>query len=161
MGKKEDKTNVMRIFDQKKITYRHYQFDATPETTGVQIADILKQDPARCFKTLVTVAKSGEHYVFMIPVARTLDLKKAARAIQEKSIDMLPLKELFPLTGYVHGGCSPVGMKKTFVTTIDSTAQNFDTLFFSGGRIGVFVDTALSELAKVTRFQFADITVEE
>ena len=118
-----------------------------------------QQDPDQTFKTLVTVAKSGEHYVFMVPVAEELDLKKAAAAVGEKAVSMLKSKELLPLTGYVHGGCSPVGMKKLFTTTIDETAQLFDTIIFSGGRIGCQVELAPSDLEKVIPLHYADITV--
>lgn len=106
------------------------------------------------------MGKSGNHYVFMIPVAKELDLKKAAKAVGEKNVEMIKSKELLPLTGYIHGGCSPVGMKKFFTTTIDETAKNFPTIMFSGGAIGMQVETSLSELSKVIRFSTADLTKE-
>lgn len=112
-------------------------------------------------KHLVTVAKSGKNYVFVIPVAKELDLKKAARAVGEKSIDMLKSKELLPLTGYIHGGCSPIGMKKVFPTTFQHEAENFDTIIFSAGKIGYQVEMPLSSLSKIIRYQTADIVIEE
>lgn len=155
-GKKEDKTNVCRVLDSKKATYVFRSFD-TDETNGVALAAILGQDPQRVFKTLVTVGKSKEHYVFVIPVAEELDLKKAAKVVGEKSIEMIPQKELLPLTGYVHGGCSPIGMKKFFKTTIHESAKDFETIFFSAGKIGCQIETALSELDKVIRYECADL----
>ena len=134
-------------------------FPCEKALSGVEVAKLLQQDPDQTFKTLVTVAKSGEHYVFMVPVAEELDLKKAAAAVGEKAVSMLKSKELLPLTGYVHGGCSPVGMKKLFTTTIDETAQLFDTIMFSGGRIGCQVELAPSDLEKVIPLHYADITV--
>lgn len=158
-GKKEDKTNVCRVLDSKKATYVFRSFD-TDETNGVALAAILGQDPQRVFKTLVTVGKSKEHYVFVIPVAEELDLKKAAKVVGEKSIEMIPQKELLPLTGYVHGGCSPIGMKKLFKTTIHESAKDFETIFFSAGKIGCQIETALSELDKVIRYECADLIAQ-
>ena len=123
------------------------------------MAQALGQDPACVFKTLVTRGASGGYYVFDIPAAENLDLKKAARAVGEKSVAMLPQKELLPLTGYVHGGCSPVGMKKLFPTFIDETAELYDRIMFSGGRIGCQIETPLSELQRVVPVKCADITV--
>lgn len=164
MAKKEDeKTNVMRVLDQKKITYKHYCYIKPGDevtTNGVEIATLLEEDVSKVFKTLVTVAKSGQHYVFMVPVARELDLKKAAKAVKEKSIDMIPQKELLPLTGYIHGGCSPIGMKKTFPSTIDESASGFDTIIFSAGKVGYQVEVSPEDLSKVVRINFADICVE-
>lgn len=157
MGKKADKTNVMRILDQKKIEYNYYSYD-TKKLSGVQVATSLGEDLAKVFKTLVTVGKSKEHYVFMVPVEKELDLKKAAKAAGEKSLEMIPQKELLPLTGYVHGGCSPIGMKKQFETFIDSTAENCETIYFSGGRVGHQIQLTLSDLSKVIRIRSADIT---
>ena len=129
----EEKTNVMRILDKKKIKYNHFCYVETGETNGEKVAAILGQNPDCVFKTLVTVGKTGANYVFVIPVNRELDLKKAAKAVGEKSIVMLKSKELLPLTGYIHGGCSPIGMKKFFRTTIDVSAKNYQTIFFSAG----------------------------
>lgn len=161
MGKKEnkdEKTNVCRVLDSKKATYNFRRFD-TEETNGVALAQLLGQNPARVFKTLVTVGKSKEHYVFVIPVCDELDLKKAAKAVGEKSIEMIPQKELLPLTGYVHGGCSPIGMKKFFKTTIHCSAENFETIFFSAGKIGCQIESSLGELQKVIRFDLENIIV--
>ena len=117
------------------------------------------QDPNQVFKTLVTVGKSKEHYVFIIPVASELDLKKAANAVGEKNIEMIKSKELLPLTGYIHGGCSPIGMKKFFTTTIHETAENYDTIFFSAGKIGYQVEVTPSDLQKVIPYKTADICI--
>ena len=157
---KLEKTNAMRILDRSKVSYIHRSWDdATAENTGVELAAALGQDPEQVFKTLVTQAKSGSYYVFMIPVAETLDLKKAAAAVKEKALSMLKSKDLLPLTGYVHGGCSPVGMKKQFVTTIHSSAQNFETILFSAGKIGHQLEVSLSDLSRALQFSFADIVV--
>ena len=156
--KAADKTNVMRLLEQKKVAYQHYTYESEGAISGVEVAALLQQNPAQVFKTLVTTGRSGTHYVFVIPVGSGLDLKLAARAVGEKSLEMLKQKDLLPLTGYVHGGCSPIGMKKAFRTTIDATAQNFDSIIFSGGRIGLQVQVSLADLAKLVRFQLADIT---
>ena len=153
-----DKTNVMRVLDQKKIPYKEYFYGDTGAVSGVDVAAALGEDPERAFKTLVTVGKTKQHYVFMIPVAEELDLKKAAKAVGEKSIEMIPQKELLPLTGYVHGGCSPIGMKKQFRTVIDASAERFESIMFSGGKIGYQVEVSLSDLSKVVRYTFFDVT---
>ena len=152
------KTNAMRILDKHKITYKTYSYSADSSTTGVEIAERLNQNPAQVFKTLVTTGKSKNHYVFMIPVAEELDLKKAATAVGEKNIEMLKQKDLLPLTGYVHGGCSPIGMKKLFKTTIDLTAQNFSTIIFSAGAIGHQIELSVPDLSSVIPLIVADIT---
>lgn len=157
MKKKNEKTNVMRILEQKKIEHSfHYYYD-TDAVSGVEVAEVLGEDARRVFKTLVTVGAKGAHYVFLVPVCDNLNLKKAARAVGEKSIEMLPARELLPLTGYVHGGCSPIGMKKVFETVIDSSAEKFETVFFSGGCIGCQVELSLGELGRVLRFKLCDI----
>lgn len=153
-----DKTNVMRVLDQKKIPYKEYYYGDTGAISGVDVVEALNEDPERAFKTLVTVGKTKQHYVFMIPVAEELDLKKGAKAVGEKNIDMIPQKELLPLTGYVHGGCSPIGMKKQFRTVIDASAERFDSIMFSGGKIGYQVEVSLKDLSKVVRYTFCDIT---
>lgn len=155
-----EKTNVMRLLEQKKVPYQHYTYESEGAISGVEVAALLQQNPAQVFKTLVTTGRSGAHYVFVIPVGAGLDLKLAAKAVGEKSLEMLKQKDLLPLTGYVHGGCSPIGMKKAFRTTIDSTAQNFDSIIFSGGRIGLQVQVTLAGLARMVRFQLADITTD-
>ena len=156
--KATEKTNVMRLLEQKKVVYRHYTYESEGAITGLEVAEKLGQNPAQVFKTLVTNGRSGAYYVFVIPVGAGLDLKKAAKTVGEKSLEMLKQKELLPLTGYVHGGCSPIGMKKPFRTTIDSTAEQFDSIIFSGGRIGLQVQVSLPDLARLVRFQLADIT---
>lgn len=155
-----DKTNVMRLLEQKKVPYAHYTYESEGAISGVEVAALLQQNPAQVFKTLVTTGRSGAHYVFVIPVGAGLELKKAAKAVGEKSLEMLKQKDLLPLTGYVHGGCSPIGMKKAFRTMIDSTAQNFESIIFSGGRIGLQVQVSLADLARLVRFQLADITTD-
>ena len=144
-----DKTNAMRQLDRKKAVYSVHSYEGGA-LSGTEVAAALGQDPARVFKTLVTVAKSGGHYVFMIPVA--------AAAVQEKALSMLPQKELLPLTGYVHGGCSPIGMKKQFPTVLDASAAKYDTICFSAGRIGLQIETSPSVLASVVPLQTAEVT---
>ena len=153
----DEKTNVMRILDKKKIKYNKYCYVDTDAISGVEVARVLGQDPNQVFKTLVTVGKSKNYYVFMIPVEKELDLKKAAKSVEEKSIEMIKSKDLLPLTGYIHGGCSPIGMKKIFKTTIDSSVEELDTLIFSAGKIGYQVELSLDELRKVIRLQISDL----
>lgn len=159
MKKNTDKTNVMRILDQNKISYISHCYVDTGVISGIDVATVLGQDPEQVFKTLVTVGSSGNHYVFLVPVRKELDLKKAARSAGEKSISMLKSKDLLPLTGYIHGGCSPIGMKKQFKTVIDLSAEDFDTIIFSGGKIGYQVQTSLEDLKKVLSFELEDITL--
>ena len=159
MDKNDEKTNVMRVLDQKKIPYRHHCYVDTGAVAGAEVAKILGEDPDKVFKTLVTVGASKRYYVFVVPVEKELDLKKAAKVVGEKNIEMIKSKELLPLTGYIHGGCSPIGMKKFFTTTIDESARNFDTIMFSAGKIGYQVELSPSDLAKVIRFEYAQITV--
>ena len=159
MKKNEEKTNVMRILEQKRVPYVAHIYADTAETNGMEIASRLSEEPERCFKTLVTVGKSLNKYVFVIPVCCELDLKKAARSVGEKSIEMLKSKDLLPLTGYVHGGCSPIGMKKFFKTVINENAKNFPTIYFSAGKIGFQVEVATSDIEKVIPFTFDDLTV--
>lgn len=155
-----EKTNVMRTLDRLKITYTPHCYAATEAISGVEVASVLGQDPAQVFKTLVTVASSGAHYVFMVPVAEELDLKKAAKAVGEKKIEMIKSKELLPLTGYVHGGCSPIGMKKPFKTIIHKTAESFETIVFSAGKIGYQVQLSLVDLNKAVKVIGEDIIVD-
>ncbi|WP_044974489.1 Cys-tRNA(Pro) deacylase [Ruminococcus sp. HUN007] len=157
--KKEEKTNVMRILDGKKIEYQSHTYEADPTLTGEQIAGILGEDPEKVFKTLVTQAKSGTYYVFVVPVKEELDLKKAAKAAGEKAISMLKQKDLLPLTGYVHGGCSPVGMKKQFATFIHETAPSFEKIFVSAGRVGAQIELSPADLMGVAGIKTADIIV--
>lgn len=156
--KAAEKTNVMRLLEQKKIPFSSYTYESEQAITGLEVAERLGQDPAQVFKTLVTKGRSGAHYVFVIPVGAGLDLRKAAKAVGEKSLEMLKQKELLPLTGYVHGGCSPIGMKKHFRTVIDASARNFESIIFSGGRIGLQVQVGLEELSQLVRFETADLT---
>ncbi len=158
--KKTEKTNVMRILEQKKAVYTSHCYADTDALSGAEVAAALGQDPAQVFKTLVTVGSSKNYFVFLVPVLEELDLKKAARAVGEKSISMIKSKELLPLTGYIHGGCSPIGMKKQFTTTLHSTAADFETIIFSAGKIGYQVELSLDALGKVIRFTLADIIVE-
>lgn len=158
MSKHEEKTNVMRALDSKKVKYINHSYIDTPTTNGVEVAKILGQNPADVFKTLVTTSKSGTNYVFVIPVAKELDLKKAAKAAGEKSIEMLKSKELLPLTGYVHGGCSPIGMKKPFKTFIDKSAAEREVIIFSAGKIGYQVELTLPELSKAINYSLEDLT---
>lgn len=157
---KEEKTNVMRTLDQKKIPYTAHTYDPDGPIDGVSVAAALGQDPAHVFKTLVTKGASGGYYVFDIPVAENLDLKKAARAVGEKSVAMLPQKELLPLTGYVHGGCSPVGMKKQFPTVFHETAESLAQVAVSAGKIGYQVVCDPKDLMGLLRAGTADIIVE-
>lgn len=159
MKKSTEKTNVMRILDQKKIPYTSYCYIDTGVISGIEVAAVLHQDPNQVFKTLVTVGNSNNNYVFLVPVCKELDLKKAAKSVREKSINMVKSKDLLALTGYIHGGCSPIGMKKQFRTVIDASASTFDTIIFSGGKIGYQVETSLDELKKCLRFELTDITV--
>lgn len=156
---KEEKTNVMRTLEQKKIAYTAHAYDPDGPIDGVSVAQTLGQAPERVFKTLVTRGASGGYYVFDIPVAENLDLKKAAKAVGEKSVAMLPQKELLGLTGYVHGGCSPVGMKKQFPTVFHETAVLYDTICVSAGRIGAQVECRPGDLIGLLRAKTADIIV--
>lgn len=161
--KKEEKTNVMRLLEQKKIAYtaHTYPHEDGVAVDGVSVAKSMGQDPARVFKTLVARGASGQFYVFDIPVAETLELKKAAKAVREKSVEMIAQRELLPLTGYVHGGCSPIGMKKLFPTVIDEKAESLTTMIVSAGKIGCQVELSPRDLAAFTRAAFADLTVGE
>lgn len=157
MGKKDDKTNVMRVLDKAKINYSFRKYEQNASLTGGEIARLLGEEPEKVFKTLVTVSKSKEHYVFMLPVEKELDLKKAARAAGEKNIEMIAQKELLSLTGYVHGGCSPIGMKKQFKTFIDESARQFDTIMFSAGKVGYQVEIATADAERLIPLSFADL----
>lgn len=147
----------MRILDQKKIDYTSYCYIDSGVISGMDVANVLNQNPDQVFKTLVTAGSSNNNYVFLVPVCRELDLKKAAKSVGEKSISMIKSKDLLALTGYIHGGCSPIGMKKQFKTVIDVSAANFNTIIFSGGKIGYQVEASLEDLKKVIRFELEDI----
>lgn len=157
----ETKTNVMRILEAHKIPYKSYSYVGTGALNGEEIAIALNQNPAQVFKTLVTVARSGQHYVFMLPVCAELDLKYAALAVGEKAVDMLKMRDLLGLTGYVHGGCSPIGMKKQFKTVIDASAKKFNTIIFSAGRIGYQVELSTENLEKIIPISFFDICTQQ
>ena len=156
--KKDDKTNAMRILDSVGAKYISYAYETERALSGLEIARQLGQDETKVFKTLVTVAPSKKNYVFVIPVGKELNLKSAAASVGEKSVSMIKQAELLPLTGYVHGGCSPVVMKKLFKTVIDSTAKDKDTIIFSAGKIGRQVEMSVSELEKAIPFGFAELT---
>ena len=156
MEKEIEKTNVMRILDAAGVHYTPYAY-STDVTDGMTIAEKLEKEPYSVFKTLVTRSDKGAFYVFDVPVCMTLNLKKAAKAVGAKSIEMIKQKELLPLTGYIHGGCSPIGMKKFLRTTFHTTAQDSDTIIFSGGKIGRHVELSLADLGKVIRYSVADI----
>ena len=165
--KNKEKTNVMRVLDAKKVSYDSHSYEADPTLSGAQIAGILGEKPACVFKTLVTQGKSGSYYVFVVPVAEELDLKKAAKAAgekaiaakaaNEKSVAMIKQKELLPLTGYVHGGCSPIGMKKRFPTFIHETAPSFEKVFVSAGKVGYQIELSPNDLISVAECEVADI----
>lgn len=156
---KIEKTNVMRALDQKKVPYEVKALENAEGLTGTEIAALLEENEEQAFKTLVTTGKTGAHYVFVIPVSKELDLKKAAQAVGEKNIEMLKQKELLPLTGYVHGGCSPIGMKKFFRTVINDSALAFDEIYFSAGKIGHQVKVHVGDIEKVIRVEYKDIVL--
>ena len=154
----EEKTNVMRILDQRKIPYTpHSHAYSGGPVDGIHVAELIGMPPERAFKTLVTVGASGGHYVFVVPVLKSLDLKAAAKAVGEKNIQMIKQAELLPLTGYIHGGCSPVGMKKPFPTVIDESARDLDTMSCSAGKVGRLVVLAPGDLAGLIGARFAPV----
>ncbi|OUN21101.1 aminoacyl-tRNA deacylase [Flavonifractor sp. An82] len=155
----EEKTNVMRVLDQKKVPYTPHHY-AHPDgaVDGASVAALIGKDPAAVCKTLVTQGASKKYYVFVIPVLKELDLKAAAKAVREKSIEMIKQAQLLPLTGYVHGGCSPVGMKKQFPTVFDQSVEGLDTITVSAGKIGAQVEVAPATLAGLVRGSFAPVT---
>lgn len=159
--KKHEKTNVMRILDKLGLDYKVHCYTDTDAVSGTEVAETLGQNPECVFKTLVTSAKNGIHYVFMIPVKEELDLKKAAACVNEKAVSMIKSKDLLPVTGYIHGGCSPIGMKKQFVTVIHKTAPDFETIFFSAGKIGYQIEMNFNELKKAVDVKTADIIVKK
>lgn len=155
---KQEKTNVMRLLEQKKITYEMHDYSGSGAIAGEDVAKVLGENPDEVFKTLVTVGKSKQNYVFLVPVNKELNLKKAASAVGEKSIEMIKSKDLLGLTGYVHGGCSPIGMKKQFPTVVHNTAETMGNILFSGGKIGMQVELATKDFEKILNIKFADIT---
>ena len=154
------KTNAMRILEGENINFEIIEYSTKDGIGGVDVAEKLGEDKNRVFKTLVTEAKDGEHYVFVVPVSSELDLKKAAKASNSKKIEMSPQKKLLPLTGYVHGGCSPVGMKKSFKTFIDSSAEDLDYFYVSGGKVGMQIKVNPKELISAIDGEFSDIKKE-
>ncbi len=151
-----EKTNVMRLLDVAKIPYNHYQY-SSEETDGQKVANLVNKNEYEVFKTLVTVGSDGAHYVFVVPVNATLNLKKASKSVGVKSIEMIKQKDLLPLTGYVHGGCSPIGMKKPFVTVIDETALLLDTICVSAGKKGNQIEVNPEQLSSYIGGKFVDI----
>lgn len=159
--KKAPKTNAMRILDRANIDYSiiTYEHDGTA-IDGIHVADILHQDPKRVFKTLVTIANTKVYYVFIIPVSDELDLKKAAKAVNVKAIDMIHVKDINRITGYVRGGCSPIGMKKKFTTCIHKTCLGLDNIMFSGGQIGCQISMNPQDLSLIINIQYKDLIKE-
>ena len=155
--KNNEKTNVMRVLEQKKIPYTAHTYEPDATMSGEEIAGILGEDPDSVYKTLVTQGKSGQYYVFVVPVKAELELKKAAKAAGEKAVAMIKQKELLPLTGYVHGGCSPIGMKKAFPTFIHESAKDQEKIFVSAGKVGFQIELFVSDLVKAAGCGFADI----
>ena len=152
-----EKTNVMRLLDSLDVDYIPHCYIDSGAVSGVDVAAVLGIDRERVFKTLVTAGKSGEHYVFMIPVAEELDLKKAASAACEKFVEMIKSRDLLAVTGYIHGGCSPIGMKKQFPVFVDETAVLYDEIVFSAGKIGYQVEIKTDDLSKAVKFEYADL----
>ncbi len=153
----QDKTNVMRILDSKKVWYKSYCYKNTDAISGMEVVNVLNEDPNQVFKTLVTRSGNGIYYVFVVPVNKELDLKKAAKSVREKNVEMIKQKELLPITGYIHGGCSPIGMKKSFKTIIDISAKEYNTMFVSGGKVGYQIEVGVIDLADIIRAEFYDI----
>lgn len=160
MGK-ETKTNAMRMLERAKIPYRLNLYECEEFIDGIDVADKLHQDYEMAFKTLVTVGKSGQYYVYAIPVHRELDLKKAAKAVGEKHVEMLPVRQINQITGYIRGGCTPIGMKKRFPTVIHESARQQKEIAISGGRHGAQIVLAPEDLATVTDAQFSDVIQED
>ena len=157
MSKKELKTNAMRMLDRMKIPYEYETYECGDFTDGIETADKLGYDHALVYKTLVTTGKSGEHYVFVIPIEAEIDFKKAAKAVGEKSLEMLHLKNLTKVTGYVRGGCTAIGMKKQFPTVIQKDAEELTQMHVSGGKLGMQLKLAPADLKKAAKAQFADV----
>ena len=156
MGK-QDKTNCMRVLESKKISYTPHLYEADPSLSGEDIARILGEEPSQVFKTLVTTGKPQRYYIFVIPVNAELNLKKAASAVGEKSVSMIPQRDLLPLTGYVHGGCSPIGMKKRFPSYIHESVSGLDRIFVSAGRVGCQVELDPADLVRVAELTVKDL----
>ncbi len=152
------KTNAMRLLDRDKISYKLYNYEVIEgKTDGITVATTIGKDPDQVFKTLVTIGASRTHYVFVIPVAKELNLKKAAKVTSEKKIEMIPMKDLLPTTGYIHGGCSPIGMKKQFKTLIDESCNNHETILVSGGVRGIQLELNVEALAGITEAEMVEV----
>ncbi len=156
---KETKTNAMRILETNKIAYKHYTYECGEFTDALQIADLLGMPYEKVYKTLVKAGSGGNYYVFVIPIAKELDLKKAAKRVGEKAVSMIPVKDINRVTGYVRGGCTAVGMKKQYVTRLDSSAEGLERIVVSGGRIGLQVELAPEDLRKASQAEYAALTV--
>lgn len=156
----EYKTNVMRILDKNNIKYKSYSYISLNAVNGEEVAAILNKNPNQVFKTLVTIGKSGNFYIFVIPVNKELDLKAAASYADEKAVSMIKSKDLLATTGYIHGGCSPIGMKKNFQVFIDQSSNDFQTIIFSAGKIGYQVELNLNDIKKICNYKIADIVVK-
>lgn len=154
----KNKTNAIRILDSKKIDYITHDYSNSDAVSGLEVAKYLNQDPNKLYKTLVTVSKSNKNYVFLVPVSKELDLKKAAECVNEKNIEMIKSKDLLALTGYIHGGCSPIGMKKQFKTVIDSSLNNLEKIICSAGVIGLQIELKKEDLQKVIPYELHNIT---
>ena len=157
MSKKEVKTNAMRMLDRQKIPYTYEEYECDEFTDGIQVADQLGYDHKVVYKTLVTTGKTGTHYVFVIPIEEEIDFKKAAKVVGEKSLEMLHLKELTKVTGYVRGGCTAIGMKKQFPTVIQQDAEELEKMYVSGGKLGMQIQLKPQDLKKATNAKFADV----
>lgn len=157
MSKKELKTNAMRMLDRLKIPYEYMTYECEEFISGISTADQTGLPHELVYKTLVTTGKSGKHYVFVIPIEAELDLKKAARAVGEKSVEMLPVKEITKVTGYVRGGCTAIGMKKNFPTILDESAKAFEQIYVSGGKIGMQLRLKPEDLKRAANAEYADI----
>ena len=154
---KDIKTNAMRILEKNNIEFEINTYECDEFIDGISVAEHNGQDPEQSYKTLVTEGKSREYYVFVIPVAEELDLKKAAKSVGEKSVEMIHVKDINKITGYIRGGCTPLGMKKQYVTVVDKSAESRDKIIISGGRIGSQIILAPDDLVKVVRGKFDDI----
>lgn len=155
---KEVKTNAMRILESMKIPFTHYTYECDEFIDGLQIADKLSQPYEKVYKTLVTIGNSKNYFVFVIPIAEELDMKKAAKSVGEKSVEMIPVKDINAVTGYIRGGCTAVGMKKQYVTRLDSSAKEQPVIIVSGGRIGSQIELAPEDLLKASKGEYAEIT---
>lgn len=161
MAKKENKTNAMRILDKNKIAYRTKTYQCDEFIDGIHVADLNGDSYDQSFKTLVTVGKTGAYYVFVIPIHKEIDLKRAAKIVGEKSVEMLHVKDIYTVTGYIRGGCTPLGMRKLYPTVIQESAKDFEEIIISGGKLGVQILLNPLDLARVVNGRFADVTVAE